>query len=370
MTVLAPPTSAAQPSAPSTAARSRSACHPRRATRGLLGCYADPRGRSREIVALPARAGSVLVVDRDAHTLRDRRLLAHLSADEPAENASLVCRLYLLDRRRRRPRCRALLLEDLRAPDPFHAAPGATPEHMASVAEPSHTACTSDSSPGLSAPRSSCDCSSQDSHTRAGDGDGDAHSLLACDDATHTLLDRHGRPYRLGFSTSRLSIPELRWLRLDPGDRSLGCDDQAGPTQPVSFRDVVGCLESYEPARSQTIAALERHRDDSAVSVSMLRGELRRLDASRIVLNRALRNAVLHAIERDDLSLSEIAARCGRVKRDGRGHASGETTWLARRVGISPDASETDPTPWIHSDVLALIARSGLGISPHEVELG
>jgi hypothetical protein len=27
------------------------------------------------------------------------------------------------------------------------------------------------------------------------------------------------------------------------------------------------------------------------------------------------------------------------------------------------------PTPWVHSDVLALIARDGLGISPREVEL-
>jgi len=27
------------------------------------------------------------------------------------------------------------------------------------------------------------------------------------------------------------------------------------------------------------------------------------------------------------------------------------------------------PTPWVHSDVLALIARRGLGLSPREVEV-
>jgi hypothetical protein len=296
--------------------RSRSA---RRARCGLLGGYADPDGRSREIVALAARAGSVLVVDRDAHTLRDRRLLAHLAADEPTENAALVCRLYLLDRRRGRTRCRALQPADLGAPDPFHAAP----------------------------------------------------TDAAAPTVTPSPVDRHGRAYRLGLLSSRLSIPELRWLALEPDPRSDAGVGHAGIWQPISFRDIVGGLESYEPARSRTVAALARHREDPAISVSVLRGELRRLDASRIVLNRALRGAVLRALEQnDDLSLSEIAARCGRVKRDVRGHASGETTWLARRVGISPEAGESQPTPWIHSDVLALIARNGLGISPHEVELG
>jgi hypothetical protein len=48
---------------------------------------------------------------------------------------------------------------------------------------------------------------------------------------------------------------------------------------------------------------------------------------------------------------------------------SGETTWLARRLGIAPSAGESAPTPWVHTDVLALIAREGLRISPREVEL-
>jgi hypothetical protein len=94
------------------------------------------------------------------------------------------------------------------------------------------------------------------------------------------------------------------------------------------------------------------------------------MDVSQIVLNRGLREAVLAAAAAQGLSMSEIAARCGRVKYDSRGKESGETSWLARRLGIVPEGRENAPTPWIHSDVLALIARSGLGISPREVELG
>jgi hypothetical protein len=77
----------------------------------------------------------------------------------------------------------------------------------------------------------------------------------------------------------------------------------------------------------------------------------------------------LATIEHQGLSLSEIAIRCGRVKRDHRGNESGETSWLARRLGILPEGGRNAPTPWIHSDVLALIAREGLGVSPREVEL-
>ena len=80
------------------------------------------------------------------------------------------------------------------------------------------------------------------------------------------------------------------------------------------------------------------------------------------------REVVLAHIERDGLSLSEIATRCGRVKRDACGNESGETSWLARRLGLLPEGGKERPTPWIHSDVLALIARRGLGLSPREVE--
>jgi hypothetical protein len=103
--------------------------------------------------------------------------------------------------------------------------------------------------------------------------------------------------------------------------------------------------------------------------VTALRGELLRVQDSPIVLNRGLREAVLGVVERQGLSMSEVAIRCGRVKRDAAGNESGETSWLARRLGLLPEGGRKTPTPWIHSDVLALIARDGLGISPREVEL-
>ena len=61
--------------------------------------------------------------------------------------------------------------------------------------------------------------------------------------------------------------------------------------------------------------------------------------------------------------------RCGRIKRDAAGNESGETSWLARRVGLLPEGGRDAPTRWIHTDVLALIARDGLGVSPREVEV-
>jgi hypothetical protein len=149
-------------------------------------------------------------------------------------------------------------------------------------------------------------------------------------------------------------------------------DARATQARPVSVRDVVGSLESYEPVRTLTAEALPRHGENRAVSVSVsaLRAELVRMDGSRIVLNRGLREAVLDAVEAHGLSMSQIALRCGRVKYDARGNASGETSWLARRIGLAPEGGEREPTPWVHSEVLALIARAGLGISPREVELG
>jgi hypothetical protein len=56
------------------------------------------------------------------------------------------------------------------------------------------------------------------------------------------------------------------------------------------------------------------------------------------------------------------------MKRDPRGNGSGETSWLARRVGLIADGGASNP--WVHSDTLALIARDGLGVAPREVELG
>jgi hypothetical protein len=306
--------------------------------RGALARYTDHAGRLREVLALPGHGGSVLVLDRDAATWGDRRLVAHLAADEPPENAHLICRHYLRDPRPRR--CRPLAPEDL-----------------------------------LTAPFSE-GCELQE---------GGGCDPLAPPDAVE-LLDRHGCRHRLEPLAAGLSIPELRWCRWggsselehSAGQLAIGHQLEGGrlrpergrDLRPESVRDAIACMEGYEPVRALTVRALARHRDDATVSVAVLRSELQRIDASRIVLNRGLRRAVLHAMRTGEVSLSEIAFRCGRVKRDGKGNCSGETSWLSRRVGIAPESSgEGEPTPWIHSEVLALIARDGLGISPREVEL-
>ncbi len=285
------------------------------AAHGTLARYTDREGRLREVLARPGHGGSVLVLDCDATTLGDRRLVAHLAADEPAENASLVCRHYLRDRHLK---CRPVTPEDL-------------------LAAPFFAACAQDGREPVPTPPPEA----------------------------AELLDRRGCLHRLEAFDAGLSIPELRWCRRR-GAAELG--ERVGRSE--SVRDAVGCLESYEPIRALTAMVVARPHEDPAVSVAVLGAELRRLDASRIVLNRGLRRAVLHAMRTQGLSLSEIAYRCGRVKRDGKGNASGETSWLSRRVGISSEGGrDGEPTPWIHSEVLALIARRGLGISPREVEL-
>jgi hypothetical protein len=134
-------------------------------------------------------------------------------------------------------------------------------------------------------------------------------------------------------------------------------------------REAVASLENYEPIRALTCRAIARHTGRREISIAVLRAELARVQRSSIVLNRALRAAALDAIERRGESMSEIAMRCGRIKRDAAGRESGETSWLARRLGLLPEAGRDSPTPWIHSDVLALIARDGLGLSPREVEV-
>jgi hypothetical protein len=277
----------------------------------LLGSYCDSEAHPRQVVSLPGGQGSVLVVDRDAATLGDRRLVAHLAADEPTENAALVCEQYLSDPGDRW--CRPL------TPDDFEVVPFAAAEEL--------------------------------DHWAGAESD------------VPTLTDRQGRTYRLEPAPGGMSIPELRWHR-----RSLVLEGER--SEPVSIREAIASLESYEPVRTLTAMALALHHDDPTVSIATLRAEHSRAESSQIVLNRGLRQVALATAAAQDLSMSEIAARCGKVKYDARGRGSGETSWLARRLGIAPEGGESLPTPWIHTDVLALIARHGLGISPREVELG
>jgi hypothetical protein len=252
------------------------------------------------------------VLDQSVGKRGERRLLAHIAPDEPSANAAVVCRCFLVQARRERCRCRALSAEDLRV-----------------------------------IPFSRC-------------GDEDAVCDAPSDDAAQ--VDRLGRSYRLERFATGMSIPELRWCRRRAGD--------ASEPSPVSLREAIAGLESYEPMGALTRRALAFHERAGDVSVTVLRAELHRMQESPIVLNRDLRAAVLDAVERRGSSMSEIAMRCGRVKRDAAGNESGETSWLARRLGLLPEGGRKATTPWIHSDVLALIARDGLDVSPREVEVG
>lgn len=280
--------------------------HDLAASAGVIDHYRDGSGRRRELCALRGGGDSTLVIDRDAATLEDQRLLAHLAADEPPENAALVCRRYL--EHPIPPRCRALRPEDRRLAPPA----GGKPEQIRRVEEDSR------------------------------------------------VLGRDGTAFRLGIVDGEHSASQLRWRRQASG--TLGLEQ-------VSLRQVVGCTESYE-ARSLTESALRCSSDSPQVLRTRLRWELERLAESPIVLNRGLREAVLHAMCTHGTSMSDIARRCGVVKRNRHGQLSGETSWVARRIGVMAEGGCERPTPWVHIDVLALIAREGLNVSPREVELG
>jgi hypothetical protein len=250
----------------------------------------------------------VFVVDRLTRTAGDGRVVAHLAASEPPENAGIIAEMYLADERR--VRCRLLTPDDLKLTRPA-SSPAST---ESTVLE----------------------------HT--------------------PLLDGEGYCFRVREVHLGRSVPELRWAR-------SRLHDEQEPPELVTLRDVVARLEDYEPARALTTEALAAYREDPSCSTCTLDGELQRLEASTLVLNRGLRETVLAAIKYRGLTMSEIARRCGRTKRDRAGRVSGETSWLARRIGQLPESGEQHPSPWVQSDVLALIAREGLRICPREVEL-
>jgi len=277
------------------------------ANTSCLARYTDDGGREREIVRLPGAQGSALVVDRLAGGLGDARLVAHLCADEPRHNAHIVCSLYLSDTNRR---CRALTDDDLRG-----TPPGLMPEQQTLADEPEV-------------------------------------------EQQRALVDPQGFVYELTVRRGA-GVSELRWARLAPDGRR----------ERSTLREVIGALQSYEPALTLTANAVQRYSGDREISVASLCAELDRITSSSVVLNRGLREAVLTAMQRESLTLSEIAIRCGRIKHDEKGTESGETSWLARRIGMLPEGGHEAPTPWVSSDVLALIAREGLGIAPRDVEL-
>jgi hypothetical protein len=235
----------------------------------------------------------------------DARLLARLAPDEPPENEQLIARMYLADPGR--AGCRAPTRGDL---DPDAADTREPPAAEVRWQAP----------------------------------------LVAAVGATFQI-------HRLDSS----GFPALRWTETPSG--------ASNAPRTVSLREVVGRLEDYQPAVAMTQAATDANKQDRTVSVATLTSELQRLMESKIVLNRRLRERVQSAIEGDQATMSQIAVRCGRFRTNGRGRQTGETSWVARRIGVLPEAGAPRPTPWVHTEVLAVIARDGLGITPVDAEL-
>jgi hypothetical protein len=275
----------------------------------------------------------MLLIDWDCATMGDRRLVAHLAPDEPSSNAKVICEEYL--RTAGDQWCRQVRGEDLTLVPP-DAVRGAALDCAGPAAGPMGA-------------------------TEWGQTIVPPPLQAGSEAPWVTLASADGERVELALLPGSAYPVELRWCM-------NCCSGPEGQRRAVSLREVVGRLESYEPARVSA-RALIAHEHARSVSTATLAGELARVHASRIVLNRALREAVLEAVRKGEASMSEIALRCGRMKRESRGVVSGETTWLARRIGLAVESRSGRRTPWVHTEVLAMIARDGLGVSPREVEL-
>src|SRR4029077_20335949 len=265
----------------------------------LLARYTSPGGEPREVVAVGGAEGSLLVVDRCPCTHDDARVVAHLAADEPPENAVLASALFARHASVELVRCRRLVSEDFTV--------------------------------------GSAECSAEEELSACASGD------------ERQLRDAAGRTYGLEMVASSLSIPELRWRRYPAPVAGM-----PEPAQTVSVREAIAGLEAYEPVRTFTRRAIIGSARRAKISVAALRLELERVARSPIVLNRKLRDTVLRLVADEGLSMSEIAIRCGRVKRDVSGNVSGETSWLGRRLGLLPEGGRDRISPWTHNDVLAM----------------
>ena len=154
------------------------------------------------------------------------------------------------------------------------------------------------------------------------------------------LVDRLGAAYRSSRARRRMSIPELRWCRRGGAARrraASACARRSPRWRATSRCGRSPCMRS----RAARSAADDLH-DRAACGAHARAGEPDRAQPTT-ARGRARRRS--SAIK---LSMSEIAIRCGRVKRDRRGNESGETSWLARRAraaagGRAEHAHAVDP---------------------------
>ena len=267
------------------------------------GTYRDREGRDRALIARPGVGGSVLVIDQDADTLTDRRLVAHLAADEPAVNAQVVAELYLAD-------------DEGRVARALHDRDWVTlPDGRELPEEPEPPA------PG-----------------ELRDARGRRYRLAAVDAPPPRPPDALGAPQR---SPARRAGGAAHGHRRPGGLRAR---PRADPRRAAAGRP---------PARAPRCWPASCGCSNAARWCSTAR----------------CAKHVHRRVRSGELSLSCIAGRCGRGKRRATGLRIGDTTWLQRRLGVLPENGCSEPTPWIHTDVLALIARDGLGVEPREVEL-
>jgi hypothetical protein len=311
------------PTRPSTSVNTK----PRRTKGPELARYREPEtGAWRAIVALSAKDGATLVVDRLVGTKADARVVARIAPEEDASNAQLMATMYAEDPER--GVCRELTNEDMQ---------GAA-EQSRSVNDPGDNA---------------------GAETGA-EVEADAEDVAPVD-PTMVLHHDDGGSYSLRSVNCRPNgaSQELHWV----------CE-KAGECKTMTLRDTIAHFEAYEPFMAMTTAAIAAGPGQQNVSVAILKSELKRQEESPTVLNRGIREAVLKAVnDREDLSLSVIAARCGRQHNRANNCVSGDTTWLQRRIGIRNESASDKPTHWVSTEVLALIARKGLGIAPREVEV-
>jgi phage baseplate assembly protein W len=170
-------------------------------------------------------------------------------------------------------------------------------------------------------------------------------------------LDTADGTYRIAVVSRGERIgSDLRWVCQHPGSDKVA----------TTLREVVAALEAYEPAVAMTEAAIATIPDDTDGGHSVLAREIARLRGSRRVLNRRLREAILAEVAHGT-SLAEIAARCGRVEIAANGVVKGESSWVARRVGLAGDGHGA-PRRWIDVDVLAQIADA-ISLTAADVEL-